>query len=613
MSLSSVPLGNALPLAAANPAVSGYDVFIIVAYLVFLASIGWISKKFAKGSTDYFAGGMKMTWWLLGAGSFVSNFSSWTFTGAAGIAYTYGLLIFSVYVIDVLGFIVSYVWFAPAVRQLRLITAMDAMRLRFGPTSEQFFTWLNFINSLAVAAVWLVGLSIILSSAFGFPQQMVIFGTGAVVVLIALMGGTWSVAASDFVQLIVLMSITVVVGVLTLIKIGGVSAFLAQIPETHWQVLHPAGSISYDWVYLVTAVLSVVYAKNNLGLAGKYIAAKDGTHARRSTLVPMIGYIVMPIFWFIPPLAAFTLVPNLASQNLMSNPAEASYVAVCIAVLPQGLLGLMIVAMFSATISSMDVALNKNAGIFVKNFYQPVLRPRATDGELLTAGRVSTFAFGLLVTAAATALVLGGKVSLFDTFLYFNAYIGYPLSVPMFMAMVMRRVPSWSGWATVLFGVAVTVVLYDFLPTAAGRAAIMPWVGEGLYGYMVTNKFVLTNAVAVPLIMLFFWSTKFFYRPGMDAGYELTANEFFRRIKTPVNFETEVGGDNTPAQARLVGRLALAFGGFMALLVFIPNTLFDRASIFACALFPLGVGYGLLRYASRHAARTEAAGGESSR
>jgi SSS family solute:Na+ symporter len=372
-------------------------------------------------------------------------------------------------------------------------------------------------------------------------------------------------------------------------------------------LFHPAGSIPYDWLYLVTGVLAVVYSKNHLGLAAKYIAAKDGRHARWSALVPMIGYVVMPILWFIPPLAAFTLVPDLAQQNLMSNPAEASYVAVCLRVLPQGLLGLMVVAMFSATISSMDVALNKNAGIFVKNFYLPVVRPQASDIELLLAGRVSTFFFGLLVTGAAAMLVLGSKVSLFDAFLYFNAYIGYPLSVPMFMAMVMRRVPSWAGWSTVLFGVAITIFLYDFLPTEPVRAVVEPLLGEAIYGYMITNKFVMTNLVAVPLIMLFFWTTHFFHRPRAASEYDRDADEFFRRMRTPVDFEKEVGNDNTADQARVLGKIACAYASFIVLLVFIPNSLFDRMSILACALLPLGVGGGLLFYARRRS-RSDASG-----
>jgi len=579
--------------------ISIYDTLIIGIYLLFLASMGWVFRRFTHGSKDYFAGGFRMTWWMLGASSFISNFSCWLFTGAANIAYTYGVLIFGFFAIDILGFVVSYLWFAPRFRQLRLVTAMDAIRLRFGRVNEQFFTWLSFINSLAIAAVWMVSLSIILSSAFKFPPTQVIGVTGAVVVFIALLGGNWAVVASDFIQLLVLLSVTVVASVLTIVKVGGPGAFFAQIPAGHWQFFHPTGSIPYDWLYLVTGLISASYMKNNVTYAAKYIAAKDSTHARRSALIPLIGYCVMPFIWFIPPLAAFTLVPDLREHSLMRIPGEAAYISVVLKVLPSGLIGLMIAGMFSATIASMDVALNKNAGFFVKNFYQPILRPRAADRELVFAGEIATVVFGVLITAFALAMVTGSQVSLFDAFLYMNAYLGVPLSIPMFLGMIMRRVPRWAGWATTLFGILSTAFLYLVVPTAFGRALLQPVLGDGVYGYLITNKFVITHLVGVPATMLFFFATRLAYRPAADAAYVRDTEEFFRRMETPVDFEREVGGDNTSAQARILGTIACIYGGFITCLLLIPNPWLGRAGIGACALFLWGVGGALLAYARR--------------
>ena len=118
---------------------SFYDYIVIVFYFVFIASLGFVFKKFNKGSKDYFAGGQRMCWWLLGSSLFISNFSCWTFTGAAGIAYKYGILVMYVYLMDVIGYIVGYVFFASRLRQMRLITAMDGVRRRFGKGNEQFF------------------------------------------------------------------------------------------------------------------------------------------------------------------------------------------------------------------------------------------------------------------------------------------------------------------------------------------------------------------------------------------------------------------------------------------------------------------------------------------
>ncbi len=577
--------------------ITRYDYAVICVYLVFLTSLGWIFRRFNRGSRDYFAGGFRVAWWLLGASSFMSNFSCWLFTGAANIAYTHGILIFGFYAIDVLGFLVSVAWFAPRFRQLRLVTAMDAVRLRFGRASEQFFTWLNFASSIGIAAVWLVSLAVILSSAFRISSTEVIFATGAVVSLIALLGGNWAVVTSDFIQLVVLLAVTIAASALTLVRLGGIGPFLAQIPADHWRLLHPVGSIPYDWLYLVTGLISATYMKNNFAYAAKYIAAKDGTDARKSALIPLAGYLVMPAIWFIPPLAAFTLVPDLPQHSVMRIPGEAAYIAVVLQVLPTGLVGLMIAGMFSATIASMDVALNKNAGFFVQNFYQPILRPSASDRELLWAGEIATAAFGAVITGLALAMTGQTNVSLFDAFLYLNAYLGVPLFLPMFLGMLIKRVPPWSGWATTVVGMLTTGFFYNFAPTALGRMLLEPVCGGRIYSYVLTNKFVMTHLVGVPLAVVFFLLTRLWYRKCRGSEYERETEAFFTRMETPVDFEREVGNDNTPRQARLLGGLACGYGAFIALLLFIPNPPSGRIAIAAIAGTVSSIGAALLGYA----------------
>jgi SSS family solute:Na+ symporter len=167
----------------------------------------------------------------------------------------------------------------------------------------------------------------------------------------------------------------------------------------------------------------------------------------------------------------------------------------------------------------------------------------------------------------------------------------------MFMAMLMRRVPQWSGWATVLFGMGLAFFFFNFMPTEQARGMFQPLLGDTVYRYTITNKFVITNLVVVPVCMLFFWATKFFYRERPGTSYERDSEEFFRRMNTPVDFEKEVGHDNTADQARVLGKIALVYGAFIVVLVLIPNTYADRIAILCCALVPLGTGFGLLRYA----------------
>lgn len=577
-----------------------YDYIVIAFYFVFTLSLGFVFKKLNKGGTDYFAGGRKMNWWLLGASSFVSNFSAWSFTGAAGMAYSFGVIVFSITVMDIVGFLVSYFWFAGHFRRLRLVTAMDAVRLRFGKANEQLFTWVQVITAFFGGAVWLVGLSILVATAFGFPQIPVVVFCTVTITIMALLGGKWAVSGSDFVQTVLLSGLSIAVAGLTLHHVGGLSELLKGLPADHLRFFRPLGSIKYDWLYIVSGLIWGVYLKNSILFgAAKYIAAKDDGHAKKSALVPLIGYMILPAAWFIPAMAATILVPDLLeTYSNFSNPSEAAYIAVCMKVLPKGLLGLTVAGLFAATMSSMDTALNVNAGFLVKNFYQPIFRQNASEREQLTAGHIATIFCGLVMLVLALLLVTRGKVSLFDAYLYLNAYIQAPLTVALFLSIFVKRTPAWAGWSTILVGVLSTILVYDIARIDSVQAWLSSVFNEGFARYLVTNKFTFTNIFTVPLCSVYFALTKYFFRSTpQNEVYRRNIDDFSRRLKTPVDFEKEIGADNSAQQARIMGTLSLIYGGFVGLGILIPNPLPGRLAIAFCAAVLLSVGGGLLWHA----------------
>src|SRR6201999_3675466 len=92
---------------------------------------------------DYFRGGGKLLWWIVGATAFMTQFSAWTFTGAASKAYENGIVIFAFYVANAAGFLINWLWTARRLRQMRIITTLEGIRQRWGGGSEQFFMWLQ--------------------------------------------------------------------------------------------------------------------------------------------------------------------------------------------------------------------------------------------------------------------------------------------------------------------------------------------------------------------------------------------------------------------------------------------------------------------------------------
>src|SRR5439155_5351429 len=193
-----------------------YDKIVIGFYLAFMVSMGLVFKRFIRNTSDYFRSGGEMLWWIVGAGAFMTSFSAVTFTGMAGKAYDDGPVVLVIFLGCAIGFFFNYIYFAPVFRQMRCVTAMQAVRNRFGPFNEQFFTWLNIPLGMLYAAIWLNGLGVFTAAAFDLPLAWTIVIAGSIVVMIAALGGSWSTTASEFVQMLLLMPVSLVAAALAL-------------------------------------------------------------------------------------------------------------------------------------------------------------------------------------------------------------------------------------------------------------------------------------------------------------------------------------------------------------------------------------------------------------
>ena len=176
------------------------DVFVIAIYFSFLVTIGWIFRKFTSSTSDYFRGGGKMLWWMVGSTAFMTQFSAWTFTGGAGKAFIDGWSVAIIFFANSVGYFCNYLFFAAKARQMRVVTPIEGIRYRYGKLNEQVFTWSIMPSSVLEAAVWLNGLAIFVSAVFDIQLSHTIIVTGIVVVMMSVTGGAWAVIASDLVS-----------------------------------------------------------------------------------------------------------------------------------------------------------------------------------------------------------------------------------------------------------------------------------------------------------------------------------------------------------------------------------------------------------------------------
>ncbi len=513
---------------------TGVDYVVIAVYMALMLAIGFYSARFNRGASDYFKGGNRIPWLVAGLSSFMSGFSAWTFTGAAGLAYRQGVVAILLYVGNALTFLLGYFLFAVRWRRARISTVMEYLVERFDEGTRQAFAWTTVFFQLFTGASMLYGLGLFVASTSGLPLTWTIVGCGAVILAYCVVGGLWAVVITDFLQAVILMPFTVVMFFASLARVGGLGGLLAALPPEMKSLSHPGPG----WIYVLSWTVMVSFGYNTAAMAQRYFSVDDERSAKKAALLCFGLFLVGAFVWFVPPLAMRVVYPDLrAVWPGYANPHEASYAVAALTLLPTGLVGIMLAAMFSATMSSLSGLFNMHSAVIAKDIYQTLFARKAGERELLIVGWIATFGVGAAITAIAAAMAARGA-SIFEVMLTFNTVMSLAYGPPALLGLLVRRTPRWSGLASFAVGLVL-----------------------GCYGAFVADWSLVENvAIIIPSSVAAFLASGLL---GRDDAAALARREgLFRRLDTPVDVGAELHAvpDPTAAVFRFLARMTAGVG-----------------------------------------------------
>ncbi len=555
------------------------EVVTIIVYLLLMLVIGVVVQRMNKDVSDYFRNGCRGQWWLVGASAFMTMFSAWTFTGAAGVAFTAGWSAMIIFIANFVGFMLNFMFLAPWFRQLRATTAPEVIRDRFGITTQQFYAWASIPTGLFYASLHLYGLAIFSSSVFGLPINAVIIGVGLVVLIYATTGGSWAVMSSDFLQFLILMPMTLLLAFLAIKACGGIDGFFDLVKQkqltTEFQIINSPEQFSgekFSMLWAIAISTQLIFGANTLNSAPRYFAVKDGREARKAALLAAIMMLLGSVIWFIPPMVGRLLFEDQINAVDITTPAEAAYAITSMKLLPVGMTGLMVVAMFSATMSSMDSGLNRNAAIFTKDIYPAWCSLRGKkpleDKALLRLGQGYSMIMGVVIICLASYFANVTTDGIFVIMNNIGALLGIPMAVPTMLAIFIRRAPWWSAIFSACCSLCVSAYSLMLEEPMLFHVKVFTILGVGCVAFLLT---------------LPFWSTS-------SPAYREKVTAFFKKMHTPIDFEKEIGQANDSTQLRIVGMFALIIGILIHLLCFVPNPMSDRLGIVFVGMTLVAIG-----------------------
>lgn len=600
------------------------DYIIVALYMVMVVIVGVYVSRFNRKTTDYFKGDGHIPWGLAGISLFVSGFSAFMFVGAAGVTYGNGgsaLLLFS---LAFPAYLLGYYVYGPLWRRTRIDTPMQFLQRRYSESTTYFYTLLAVVPNVLTLGIWIYTLCIFVATALGFHNatfdlgfatfsgfQMTVFVTGIVLVLYTVIGGLWAVVVTDALQFVILFLISLVMLPAAYIFLGdgslttGISRLFQEAPEGYFSIDLEAQPIGFWLAYFVNVILGY---NVNWHIAQRYYSVPDERDTRKMALWCAGLSLALPLLWIMPVLTTPILFPDLNSLwPALAKPSEAAFVTLALAILPHGLLGIMVAAIFAATMSSADTAFNWLAAVLTKDIYVPLSRRLRgvvpSEKRQLIVGKACVGVMGIIsIWMAFNMDRFGGA---FDVYLRVDSLYKPAMFIPVLLGLVYTRTPWWSGVAALGAGVLGIVTIGLFANATQGEAfdmmaAIFADVSVTLLGFDL-GRYEVNTLVGVALSSLVFIGSAFFAK--REGAFRTRIEALERDLRSPAHAEPDVRLDLRGLQAyRLAARLSVIIGGVLLILAVTATGTQGELNAVAgllAVILGLAVEWGVRRYRAR--------------
>lgn len=465
--------------------------FVIVYWLISIA-IGLYAALRVKNTTDYAVASRALPFHVVTATVFATWFGSETVLGIPATFLQEGL---HGVVADPFGsslcLILVGLFFAKPLYRLNLMTIGDYYRLRFGRTVELLTTLAIVMSYLGwvAAQIKALGLVFFVLSNGGVPQDIGMMLGAASVLVYTLFGGMWSVAVTDFIQMIVIVIGLLYIGWDVGGAAGGVGTVVAHAQAAGKFAFWPEFKLDAIVLFVGTWITMMF---GSIPQQDVFQRVQSSANENIAKWASVLGGGLYFMFAFIPMFLAYcaTLIaPDLVNKYIDSDPQL---------ILPQLVLQkvpliaqiMFFGALLSAIKSCASATLLAPSVTFSENLLRPILKawkPHLTDKEFLRWMQLVV----LIFTALVTYIAMNSKLSIYG--LVENAYKVTLVAafVPLLLGVYWKRSTSQGAIVSMLLGIASWLALETLAGIDNAPAWTQVWQPH-FVGFLVSlGSFVL--------------------------------------------------------------------------------------------------------------------------
>lgn len=460
-------------------------IIVVASLLVCFIPALFFGKRAGKNTSEFFASGRSVPWWLAGLSMVATTFSSDTPNLVTNFVRTQGVAGNWQWWALVLTGVATVFFYAQLWRRSGVLTDLEFYEQRYSGSAASFVRGFRaiylgfFFNCLLIASVNLAACKIA-GILFGLPQWKTLLFVGLLNVAFAAHSGLWGVLVIDMIQFFIKMTAVIAAAYFAVKHVGGLHVLVENLSQPrlapdgkhtlHYLNFLPDFRSNRDLLFAVFIMplavnwWAVWYPGSEPGggsfIAQRMLASKSEKDSLGAVLFFNVAhYVLRPWPWILVGLCSLLVYPELGDiQKAFPNcPStlighDTAYPAM-LKFLPIGFAGLMVGGLIAANSSTILTLLNWGSSYLVHDCYRRFVRKDADEKHYVFAGRLATIA--LFVCSSGVVFLLESAQDSFNLLLQVGAGTGLLYLLRWFW----WRINAWCEVVAMIssFGVSVTI------------------------------------------------------------------------------------------------------------------------------------------------------------
>ena len=456
------------------------DYAILGVYFAFVLGIGWVVRRYVRGSEDFFLAGRSMPAWIAGLAFLSANLGAQEVIGMAASGAKYGMMTSHFYWLGAIPAMVFVgVFMMPFYYGSRARSVPEYLKLRFDEKTRGFnaitFAGMTVLSS----GISMYALAKLLELVLGWNFHMSVVLSALIVLAYIFLGGLTSAIYNEVLQFFLIVLGFLPLVLLGLKDLGGWDGLVARLNTVATGAGYPEGAWSSSWRHLDSAasnpmgvewfglamglgfVLSFGYWCTDFLVVQRAMAAESMTAARRTPLLAAIPKMLFPALVIVPGMIAIALHASTPGGLLPAGPDGTPNYNLAVPVmlahyLPSGLLGLGLTALMASFMSGMAGNVTAFNTVWTYDIYQSYIRPGQSDRHYLRMGHAATV-FGILLSVIA-AYAATRFNNIMDMLQLIFAFVNAPLFATFLLGMFWRRATGHGAFFGLLAGTGAAAI-----------------------------------------------------------------------------------------------------------------------------------------------------------